>query len=197
MKKVISIIILSLVGLLITATVVLAIVPITTYNPVSSDVNYVVVYKNSATNYNMYLKDSEQAKKLVELNEKSHKQNILSTMFQGALGNKAQLEKVTQANISSVLNSSNAGYFVEFNYDNAERTLQWEGKDYVYKDGTADKLAMYDKLVVAINDTSSFAKITVYVVNEGKYMFKITTHAHQNELFDYISQISFPSESAK
>ncbi len=192
MKKIFSIIVLSLVGLLVAATVVLALVSTSQYNPVVNDADYIVVYKNSQTNSNPYAKDSEEYKKIYDLHKQSLKQNILSTMFQGALGNNSELTKVSEANISSLLNAENSGLFVEFAFDNEDQVLMWEDKQYTYETSNgAKKVATFDALYLGIENTENYTTITVYVVLNGKYNFKITSLAHQSELYEYVNALSW------
>ncbi len=192
MKKTVSIIIITLVGLLVATTIVLACIPFKQYNIVKNDPNYVVVYKNSSANSNLYESNTDEYKSIMDLYEKSLKQNILSTMFQGALGKKAELTKVDNLNISGVLDAENAGYFVEFAFDDEDKTLVWEGKDYTYKKNGRDELAKYDSIYLQVENTESFSKTTAYIVNDGKYAFKITSFARQAELNDYINKLEWP-----
>ena len=194
MKKIASIIIISIVTLLVAATVVLALVPLTKYNAINEGYNLVTVYKNSYTNYKTFMPEDDEFEKFEELHKKGLKQNILSTMFQGALKDKSSLEKVTSTSLQNVI-TDNAGYFVEFEYD-SEQTLIWDNKEYTYKDGTTEKVAKYTSLVLEVKNTDSFANTTVYVVNGSTYMFKITCEAHQAELFSFVNDLTWPGVNA-
>lgn len=194
MKKTISIIIISLVVLLVAATITLALVPFTCYSPITEGYSLITVYKNSYNNQNTYIDSTEEYKKISELYEASLKQNILSTMFQGALGNKTELEKVSSSTVKTLLNGEDSGYFIEFDY-NSEQTLVWEDEEYTYTDGKTEKVAKYTSLLLEVKNTDNFTETTVYVVNGSSYLFKITSLAQQSELFEYVNNLVWSGQN--
>lgn len=190
MKKTITIIVVSIVALLITATVVLALIPTTQYNAISEGYSLITVYKNSYDNSNTYQANQNEYKEIEKLHKESLKQNILSAMFQGTLSKDAKLEKLSSTSLSSLINTSATNYFVEFDF-NEEQTLIWEDKEYTYKDGNNTVVAKYTSLVLSVNNNDSFSETIVYVVNGNNFMFKITSVTKQADLYEFINNLSW------
>ena len=193
MKKTISIIIISIVVLLVGATIALALIPYTCYNPINKDFSIITVYKNSYNNQNTYISSQEEYEEITKLYNESLEQNILSTMFQGALGDKTNIEKVSSTTVKTLMNAEDAGYFIEFDYNEAQ-TLIWEDEEYTYMDGQTEKVTKYTSLILEVKNTDSFAETTVYVVNGSSFIFKITCNAHQADLFDYINKLTWSGQ---
>lgn len=197
MKKIISIIVLSIVGLLVAATITLAIVPVSTYDAVkgatqtSKSPDYITVYKNGKSN--TYLPGAVNYE-TVSTNikakyEDSLKASILSSFFQGAMSYDEAVEKSTTSGIDNVL-KTNGSVYVEFNWNEAQ-TLYFDGAEYKVTNNKTEKTVSFTSLAVEVKNTDAYEKVTVYVIDNSTSSsrvsnYKISTLAHQKDLYNYI-----------
>ena len=197
-KKVLSIVILCVIVAVTVATVVLAVVPKTLYNPIDDGYSAITVYKNTKSNtYKSIAGNSEQDQKVVgNIEEKlalSVKDNILSTIFQGtgSFESTVVYEKTATDCMSSVAKKSN-GVCLIFNYLD-EQTLVIDGEEYTHPDATGEgKTIVYTKMFMPVSNNEEFQECTVYLAgSNNKSNFKIKFLAHQSELFDYLSDLDW------
>lgn len=191
-KKIISIVIISLVLAITITTVVLAIVPKKFYNPIVEGYDYVTVYKKDQTNLrSFYTKDESDKETLDNIQtylEKSVKDNILSTIFQGTASFDNKIIVETTSNVISNVASGKA--CLVFGYVDAQ-TLMFNGAVYNNPDSKKETIT-FNKLVMPISDDEDFQERTIYVMDESTTSnYKIKFLAHQSDLYDYIESIDF------
>ena len=197
MKKIISIIVLSIVGLLVAATITLAIVPVSTYDAIKgatlteSNPEYVAVYRNGKSN--TYVSGSETYTtvytNIMKNYEKSLKASILSSFFQGAMSYDESVEKATTSNIETALQTSDSIY-VEFIWED-KQTLYFEGTEYKVTNNKKENSVTYTSLALEVKNTNAFETVTIYVIDSSASSarvsnYKIHTLAHQQDLYKYI-----------
>lgn len=199
MKKVISIIAIVLVALLVGATVALACIKTNSTDLVDElgnydKINYIQVYKDGAY-YQAFTKSDDEGKqnidKIVNLHKESLKDNLLSSLFQGALGFESSMEKLTTSTTrDEIVKDKNC---VSFAFSE-KQTLKWEGETIKIN----NKDVQFYELVLQVSDNENYSEVNVYVLNlannastSNSSMYKFTTIAHQSELFDYIENLEF------
>lgn len=199
MKKVISIIAIALVALLVGATVALACIKTSSTDVVDrlvnyDDINYVQVYKDGAY-YQSFTKSDDEGKKnintIIDLHKKSLKENMLSALFQGALGFDATMETLdASVTRDTIVKDKNCIAFVFAE----KQTLVWEGKT-VQK---SNNDVQFVELIMEVTDNENYSEVNVYVLNLAKNavtsnssLYKLTTIAHQDKLNDFITKLEF------
>ena len=196
LKKIFSIVIVALVLALTITTIVLAIVPKKLYNPITTEkLQAVTVYRDEIANVYLYNYEGREdttavCNDLLDLHEKSLKDNILSSLFQGATSYEPSVSKTA---ITDVLDSkiNVAGVLaLVFTYSE-EQTLVFNGE--VYKDQTivSSTPVKYKKLMMIVNNSEGYDETMVYLAdssNRSNYNIKFL--AHQSELYNYIRDIN-------
>ena len=204
MKKIISIIVLSIVGLLAAATITLAIVPVSTYNAVkgatlnNSDPDYMIIYRNG--NYNTLMPSTRADYSTIYSNikknyEKSLKASVLSSFFQGAMSYEETVEKATTSNMDNVLKTKaesgkEAIMYLEFVWEDAQ-TLYFEGEKYTVTNNKKESTITFTSLAFEVTNNNAFDEVTIYVIDASSSSsrisnYKIHTLAHQEDLYKYM-----------
>ena len=192
-KKVISIVIITLVLLLVAATITLACVKNPLYNPLPTNYDYIDVY-NSNGSATYYLEDGNEKNNTIyntiaEKHNETLKANLLSEIFQGALKYKAKVTNTAYSNIQTIINE--ASVCVVFNFLESQ-TLELNGE--VYKDDSSfAKEVKYNQIVMPVANESEFQECIMYLVTdktEGKSAYQVKFLAHQGELYSYIDSLS-------
>lgn len=192
-RKIVSISIISLVVALTIVVVLLAVIPKKHYDPMNWDYDSATIYKDKSNA--MLDKDDPEDKKVLEkikeLYEKSLKDSILSSMFQGT-GSYSASVKEKATSVSDLYDKSGVTSIV-FDYDE-EQVLQMYGEEYMHQlPASASKQIKYYSAVLVLTDTTSFEEATLYLitnVDKSKSEYCIKFLAHQSELYDYISDYS-------
>ena len=199
MKKVISIVAIALVLLLVGATVALACIKTNSTDLVDElanydKINYVQVYKNGSY-YQAFTKSDQDGidniNKVVCLHKESLKENMLSSLFQGALGFNASMEKLeTAKSRDEIVKEKNCLSFVFAE----KQTLKWEDKNVQNN----NKDVEFYELILEVQDNENYSEVSVYVLNlankattSNSSMYKFTTIAHQSALYDFIEELEF------
>jgi len=197
-KKILSIVILCVIVAITVATVVLAVVPKSLYNPIAEGYSAITVYKDKQSNtYKNISGNSEQDKNVIKNIENKHdfsvKDNILSTIFQGTASFEKTVvyEKTATDCMSNVAKRDNTLCLI-FNYLD-EQTLVIDGEEYTHPDATGeDKTIVYTKMFMPVIDNQEFQECVVYLANSNnKSNFKIKFLAHQSELYDYLVSLNW------
>ena len=188
-KKIFAIIMLTIIVLLVTATIVLAVVPKQYYDAVydSADgtVNNFTIYHKGKNN--TYFSDTEEYGKIVDLYKKSSKENLLLSLFEGTLGAKPTIESYST---TLTLNNSENTY-VAFKFNNTQ-TLKFKGETYKNKSGNS---VTFNAIVLNVgNDSNNLETVNVYICTSvagpsAIPQYKITTLAKQHELLEYITTL--------
>ena len=194
MKKTIAIITVAFLALLVAVTIILAVIPKNFYDPINnySNLSYIRVYKGDGTCQDYYKtssdsEDKEIYAKLLELHEESLKENILVSMFQGALSFNGGIE--TEAFTSDTLKDQLAkGCYIEFSYNaDFEQPLKYDGKD--FRNGEGD-LVEYTKMIIEVNSSNYMEECRAFVLNgEKASSYNVRFLAHQSELYKYVQSL--------
>lgn len=192
-KKVLSIVIISLVLILVAATITLACVKKSLYNPVPTNYDYIDVYNSngSATYYieEGNTKNNEIYTTIADKHKQTLKSNLLSEIFQGTLKYSPKVTSTAYSNIKTII--TDADVCVVFNFL-TEQTLELNGV--VYKDDSSfSKEVKYNQIVLPVSNASEFEECTMYLVTdktEGKSSYQVKFLAHQSELYSYIESLN-------
>lgn len=194
MKKVISIISIVLVALLVGTTITLACVKTKTFDGINAlgeydKISVVEVYKDGSTtayqSFNSKV-DKTTIDKIVKLHKDSLKDNVLSAMFQGALGFEAKFETLSSSiSFSDIVKDSTC---ILFKFDE-KQNLKWDDEEIK---NSSNKNVEYNQIVMRLNNSKNYADVAIYVLNSStSSSYKITVSAHQYELYKYISNMEY------
>ncbi len=190
-KKIISISIISLVLALTLVVIILAIVPKKHYDPLDTSFNTVTIYKDKSSG--MLLSQNSAHKDVIddilELHEKSLKDNVLSSMFQGTSSYEVKVYRDKTTSFSDICNKSGV-YALVFDYGTEGKILKMNGEEYRYTYASASRTITYYRAVLVLTNTTNFEEATLYLINDkdGKQSdCYIKFLAHQSELYDFIS----------
>lgn len=203
-KKILSIVAVSLVCALVVLTIVLAIVPKKLNNPIMTGYQSITVYKDKVDQTYYYtantteqneIKQNEIFTKIQELHEASLQDSLLSALFQGVGGFdiKVVTEDVNNA-ITDVKTNYEGSDILVFNYA-SEQTLKLDGEE-EYKHSTSmfgSQSVKFNMMVMPIGSSDSFEECTIYLTKSDKSCeYQLKFLAHQNELASYLKTLEFP-----
>ena len=177
-KKIGAIASLSIIGVLIIATIIMANIRVDySINCSTPDKIYV---------NNVLVDTTEQSNKIVELINNASKENYLSALFNGNLGKAASVSSVTGT--KTVPSTSN--FYVEYVYNNPQTLMV--GKD-KYEDNQGNSYT-YERLFFTVNSTEGEAKVNVYVIADSDapstYTHYYELEANFYDLYNYL-QLNF------
>lgn len=191
-KKVLSIVIISLVLAITITTVVLALIPKRLYNPIADSYRYVRIYQKDNEQNNVFNKvdgSDEQKQVCTSIDEnlkKSLKDNVLSSIFQGT---GKYDESIVVSKTSSVETTIKGSTCLIFGWLE-EQTLTINGE--AYKTSSTDETVTYTELAMPIENDNDFQERVVYVLNsDGGSTYQIKFLAHQSDLYSYINGLSW------
>ncbi len=193
-KKIVSIVIISVVLAITILTVVLALIPKKLYNPIASGYDYITVYKKDASVNNYADEDSDEQKAIIDniakYLEKSTKDNVLSSIFQGTGKFEYRIVVAKTSNVETSI-AKNSTCLI-FGYID-EQKLMFDGKEYKNSQATdPTKTITFQKLVMPVANDRDFQERTVYVVDgEGNSDYQIKFIAHQSDLYTYIESLQW------
>lgn len=193
-KKIVSIVIISVVLAITILTVVLALIPKRLYNPIANGYDYITVYKKDASVNNYTDEDSDEQKAIIDniakYLEKSTKDNVLSSIFQGTGKFEYRIVVATTSNVETSI-AKNSTCLI-FGYID-EQKLMFDGKEYKNPQATdPTKTITFQKLVMPVANDRDFQERTVYVVDgEGNSDYQIKFIAHQSDLYTYIESLQW------
>ena len=149
MKKVITIISLSVVGLLILATIIAACITVTGTIDFGTP-SQMVIYWDDLNEFN---KDA-QAQDVIKSIKEGTEQKYLTALFEGTLDNISVETKSEDENKSYIArdNAQEDRVLFELKYD-VDQTIKVEGKEYTFR-----------SLVVEITENDNVSKLVVYVI---------------------------------
>lgn len=203
LKKILSISIISLVLALTAVVVILAIVPKKHYNPVDNDFYSISVWRETVTN-NYLVKDGEVGSDesnavvndIVELHEKSLKDNVLSSLFQGTSSFKPTVKAYGHNNVRTEFQKD--GYIsIVFHYS-TEQKLIFQGEEYKHSNSQqSTKTVTFERAVLVLTNSSSFEKATLYLTDaDFSSDYQVEFLAHQADLYQYIIGLDIPMNKA-
>ena len=176
-KKIGAIVSLSLIGILIIVTIILANVKINYSINCETPTSIWVSYSNKAPNK----ASEEQTTKIVDYINNASKENTLSALFNGNLNKKAEITGVS----GNKSQPSTSGFYVEYSYENPQKLMEGNKE---YKDSKGNTV-VYQKLVFTVNNLDEKAETTVYVYNQldsEYYSHYYTVEANFYNLYNYL-----------
>lgn len=195
--KIFGIVMASVVLAITAATIVLALVPKKLYNPIPEE-NFagVTVYRSTLSNsyYGDENEPNSEANQVIDdlmgLISESVEDNILSSMFQGALGYTRTVTKINKETDLKKYYDAQGVLALVFNYLDDVQTLTVDGTSdgEVYKHVTAfaSNTIEYNKIIMPITNTDSYEENIIYLVKDNACEYTITYHAHQSKIYSYI-----------
>lgn len=172
-KKIGAIISLSLIGVLIIATIIMANIKLDYSINFNTPIHVYVNNQDTTT---------EEQSKIVEGLSNSSKHNALKALFNGSLNKKASIEQVGNKTLPAL-----SGYNIEFFY-NQPQDLMIGNKKYTDDHG---KTYTYERLIFDITEQSGEAEYKVYVIPNAEdretYSHVYTLSANLTELYNYLS----------
>lgn len=190
-KKVSAIVSLSIIGVLIIATIIMANVQCSYGVNFKSPDLITVSYANSGTNLDT---TEAQRNNIVSLINNASKENTLTAMFSGTLFDTAEVS--TPTSNTSTIKKDNSKFYVYVTYNNPQK-LMVGNKEYKDSEG---KVYYYKELVFEVADTNGVAETNVYIIPsykpntdnepylEGGYTRKYTVKANYSQLFKYLDE---------
>ena len=190
MKKIIAIISGCLVAILLAVTITLACTKFTAQAVVNEGATSIEIFKGSSTSTLEVSSERDEYKKIMELYNKSLKENTLSSLFQGATGFKAEVND-EEVSVSTITGNEST-YVLHFIY-NEVQTLKINNKDYIDEDSTTKETITYTGLYVVVNNSANFTEYNVYLVNgsDAKSQYNVSLIAQQADLYEYIGELKY------
>lgn len=201
-KKVLSIVTVSLVCALVLVTIILALVPKRLENVVASGYSSITIYSGEQDQTYHYrsettsaddIKSNEIFNKIGELHKDSLKDSLLSAMFQGvgsfdiSVVGHSYTDALAQAKTDSQK-------VVVFTYLE-EQTLKIHGKEYKYTTALSGDFVTFDMIVMPVGNTDNFEERTIYLAkSDKKSQYQVKYLAHHSELSAYIDELNFPAQ---
>lgn len=175
-KRIGAIVSISIIGILIIATIIMA----------NVNVNYSIKCATPTTVWVQYGSNSEReaqdkADDIVDYINNASKEKALTALFNKTLGKKPNI--VTASSVGKTL-PSNSAFYIRYRYENAQKLTDANGKD-VY----------YDDLVFTVKDLEGTNVVNVYVIPDAQNP-KTFTHYYEVEadysaLYDYLVDNNF------
>lgn len=158
MKKILTIVALSLVGLLVVTTIVLGFIP-SNFAQVSVDNSHKAeVYVNNKYKTYYDYENSDVMDKLKDLFDEQSKQSVLKSLFTGAYSNDPEVINET-TNMSTKLTSGN---WIIYYFEEAQ-ILYINGKEYEDKTQSTTTTVTFEKLALSVTETDGMELVTMYI----------------------------------
>ena len=177
-KKVGAIVSLSIIGILILATIIMA----------NVNVNYSIRCATPTNVYVSYGSNGERdaqanAGEIVKLISNASKEKSLTALFNGTLNKKANV--VAVSNVGKTI-PSNSGFYVRYRYENPQKLMDGK-KEYKDINGQA---VFYDDLVFTVQNLEGVNVVIVYVIqdstNANSYTYYYELEADFGALYDFL-----------
>lgn len=192
-KKIVGIVLVSIVLAITVATIILALVPKKLYNPIpEKDFAGVTIWRSTVSN-SYYWDESEPnseanivVDELLEKIEESVQDNVLSSMFQGALGYDIEVTKTAKNSDLEKLYNGSGILALVFNYLDDTQTLTIDGKEYRHETAHSSTTIEYNQIIMPLNNSNSYEECTIYLVKNNSSEYTLTYHAHQADIWSYL-----------
>ena len=182
-KKIGAIVSLSIIGILILATIIMANVSINYNINCAQPTNVFVSY---GTNVARDAQDSSD--EIVNYINNASKEKCLTALFNGNLGKKAEVK--VASSVGKTI-PSNSGFTVRYRYSTSQNLMEGNKK---YKD-TNGNVVLYDDLVFQVKDLEGSNVVNVYVVqdseNSNVYTYYYELEADFESLYDFLVEKGF------
>ncbi len=184
MKKILTIIALCLIGVLATATIVLACIKYN-YNVIALD-NVTAVQIYNGSNNELFEKEIkvDEYNQVLDLYKKGAKQNLLNALFQGNLGHEIVVNRVSTTTVTGKLGSTGT-IAIKF-YVQPQESLVIDGKEYKYNDQSIS----YDYITILLSNVNNVQETTLYFTSSNSssyYSYSVTCYANFYQLYQYIA----------
>ncbi len=182
-KKIGAIVSLSIIGILIITTIILANVKVD-YSINCARPTYIYVSYN--TNDPSKERDAQgHADKIIDYINNASNDKVLTAMFNGNLNKEAKV--VAETNAGKNL-PTNSGYYVRYRYENKQK-LMVDNKE--YKDSNGN-VVYYEDLVFTVSNVEGESLVKVYVIPDAMNA-KVYTHYYELDadfsgLFNYLEE---------
>ncbi len=198
-KRVTAIVSLSIIGVLILATIIMSVVPVNHKINLKTP-NDINIYNGSTSETPIKIDDGGAFNKVIEYVNNSTKENALTALFNGTLFNNPEI--VTQsANSLTSISSNSSSAFVVFRYTNPQ-VLMDGNKEYKDEDG---KRYYYQGLCFEVSSSAEeYTKVYIipyYKSNGDKYEptnnVSLQYHRYYNlkanlsNLYSYLSELNY------
>ncbi len=183
MKKIMTIVALSLIGLLAVTTIVLACIQYN-YNRLQlSQVEYITIYNNGDTKtlFSDVEEEKEEVNQLISLYKKAQKQNLLNALFQGNVNKEVEVTRSTTTNLNTTVKNAVAIQF----YFEKEQKIMVGGKAYTYNNNEVT----YRYATIVLSNNHNVEEYTLYFsnnVSSTTTVYSITGLAHFADLYQYV-----------
>lgn len=175
-KKIGAIVSISIIAILIIATIVMA----------NVNVNYGIKCNTPSSVWVQYGANTERdaqnhADEIVDFINNASKEKSLTALFNGTINKEPKV--VTASSVGKTI-PSNSGFYVRYRYENAQTMKDASGKKVEYED-----------LVFTVKDVQGISVVNVYVVPDSQAP-KTYTHYYEVEanfeaLYDYLVENNF------
>ncbi len=175
-KKIGAIVSLSIIGILILTTIIMASVNVNYSIDCAKPKDVCVIY-----NSNERVVDAETANKIVGFIDNASKEKALTALFNGNINKEATL--VLESNAGKTIPST-SGFYVRYSYENQQKTKDAEGKE-VY----------YENLVFTVNNLEGSNEVKVYLIpdatNAMVYTHYYNLEANFKALYDFLDAADY------
>ena len=187
-KKIGAIVSLSIIGILILATIIMANVTVNYGINCATPTEIWINYKSNDPSRERICRNVSEIEAFFK---NTSKDNALNALFNKTLNKEAEV--VLESNAGATIPTTN-GFYVRYRYENPQKLMV--GKD-EYKDSNGN-IVYYNDLVFTINNIDEETEVIVYVVPD-KTKSKVYTHYYKLEanlggLYDYLVEQGFQLE---
>ncbi len=172
-KKIIAIVSLSIIGILILATIIMANVNVDYSIDCATPTSVWVNYNSNDSSKEMKVKDADA---VVDYINNASKEKSLTALFNGTLNKEA---KLVAASSSGKKLPTNSGFYVRYRYENAQKVKDNNGN-----------VVYYDDLVFTVEDMEGTQLVKVYLIpnsaNASTYTYYYELEADFESLYDYL-----------
>lgn len=190
-KRITAIVSLSIIGILIIATIIMA----------NVDVNHKINCNNPDSIYVQYSSngirevDDEIYDGILERINNASKESSLTALFSGTLSEKPAI--VTNSTTSATTVPSTSDFYVSFVYNNPQKLMDGNNE---YKDADGNSV-YYKELIFSVNSTDDMQEVRVYIIpyynadgdfntNNSYYRYYLL-NANFADLFNYLVDNNF------
>ena len=174
-KKIGAIVSLSIIGILILATIIMANVNVDYSIDCAKPTSVWVLYNSNDSNKERVASD-KNAKTIVNFINNASKEKSLTALFNGNLNKEAKL--VLESNAGKTVPTT-TGFYVRYSYENQQKTKDNNGK-----------VVAYDDLVFTVSDLEGANVVKVYVIpdstNSMTYTHYYELEADFEKLYDFL-----------
>lgn len=184
MKKILSIIAISLLGVIALAVVALAFIP-KQFDVKISAPDSIIIYKTGTSMGETYLAGTDEYNQIYADYLKGFNSTLLGSLFQGKLFANVSIAEGYK-NLDQTSLTTGGDTYLCFHYGTTQ-TLTFNGNEY---DGNYDN--DYYNVVFKVSNSSILSQVTAYISygNTSYSYYRFNTYATQSALYDYLNSIT-------